>query len=159
MYILEYYNTIIYYYLLFYLFSQLGLQKYSSTSTSLTTSIIIQFLLVLDLRSAFVIVPRSMFRCKISNFGLSTSYVNWIHSYLLIDTPHLLSLVALFLLILEALCFLKIHLRTHFLTFSLTILVFSFNTPIISSKWKVYNSTIYIDDCKILRCDMDYVRK
>jgi hypothetical protein len=39
-------------------------------------------LFILDLGSAFDIVPHNIPVHKLSNFGLSSSYVDWFHSYL-----------------------------------------------------------------------------
>jgi hypothetical protein len=72
--------------------SQHGFRKFNSTATSLVTylnSIIPSIStqgqtdsVYFDLTKAFDIVPHNILLCKLSNFGLSSSYVDWFHSYL-----------------------------------------------------------------------------
>jgi hypothetical protein len=73
-------------------FSQHGFREYCSTSTTLVTYVITHMLSVSTrghflsvyfyLNSAFDIVFQSALLCKLTSCGLSSSYVNWLHSYL-----------------------------------------------------------------------------
>jgi hypothetical protein len=76
--------------------AQHGFLKFSSTTTNLATYLNSIMLSVctqgqidsvyFDLSSAFDIVPHNILLHKLSNFGLSSSYVDWFHSYL--DSRH-----------------------------------------------------------------------
>jgi hypothetical protein len=76
--------------------AQHGFHKFNSTTTNLVTdpnSIMLSVCtqgqidsVYFDLSSAFDIVPHNILLHKLSNFGLSSSYVDWFHSYL--DNRH-----------------------------------------------------------------------
>jgi hypothetical protein len=76
--------------------AQHGFRKFNSTTTSLVTylnyitpSVCTQGqidFVYFDLSSAFDVIPHNILLHKLCNFGLSSSYVDWFHSYL--DNRH-----------------------------------------------------------------------
>jgi hypothetical protein len=115
-----------------------------------------------DLSNAFDIVPHNILLRKLSNFGLSSSFVDWFHSYLVNRQP--------FVRISGTLSFSYLVKSGLPLCSTLGPLLFNifFNDigdSIRNSKYllfaddlKIYHSTRNVDDCKLLQHDIDSVQ-
>jgi sarcosine oxidase/L-pipecolate oxidase len=124
------------------------------------TLILLCPLFYFDLRSAFDIVPNNILLHKLSNFGLSSSYVDWFHSYL--DNRHSSVRISgtlsfsflvksgvpqdsalgslLFNIFINDICS---YIYSRYLLFA--------------DDLKIYHTIINVDDCKLLQHDINSV--
>jgi hypothetical protein len=142
--------------LTFYLMS-----KYSQQHFVFTPFIII-IIIIIDLSSTFDIVPHNILLHKLSNFGLSSSHVDWFHSYL--DNRHSsvrISGTLSFSFIVKC----GVPQGSTIVPLLLNMFINDICNSIHNSRYllfaddlKIYRTIISVDDCKLLQHDIISVR-
>jgi hypothetical protein len=147
--------------------AQHGFRKFSSTTTNLVThlnsampSVCTQGKIdsaYFDLSSAFDIVPNNVLLHRLSNFGLSSSNVDWFHSYL--DNRHSsirISGMLSFSFVVKS----GVPEGSTLGPLLLNIFINDICNSIQKSRYvffsddlKIYRNTINVDDCKLLQHD------